>query len=104
MADDALREIPRRQPDLLFDVAVDDVVLPPGQMIAAGLAEGDGFPGDVLQLDGHVFEHVAEPGALVLAHAPQEAAGLAIRAAVLGQPRLCCRMRFDEGRPQPPGG
>jgi hypothetical protein len=33
---------------------------------AARLAEGDVLAGDVLQLDGHVLEHMAEPGALVL--------------------------------------
>jgi len=27
-----------------------------------------------LQLDRHVFEHMAEPGALVLTHAPEKSA------------------------------
>ncbi len=66
-------------------VLVDDRVHP-GRARAARLAEGDRFAGDVLQLDRHVLEHVAEPGALALAHAAEEAARLAVRAAVLGEP------------------
>ncbi len=61
--------------------------------MTARLAEGDVLAGDVLQLDRDVLEHVAEPGALVLVHAADEAAGLAIRAAVLGE--------AGQGRDQP---
>ena len=65
-------------------VFVDDGV-DAGLAGAARLAERDFLARDVLQLDGDVLEHVAEPRALVLAHAPQESAGLAVRAAVLGE-------------------
>ena len=47
-----------------------------GRTGAAGLAEGDCFARQVLQFDGHVLEHVAEPGAFVLAHAAVETARL----------------------------
>jgi hypothetical protein len=67
---------------------------------AAGLAEGDVFAGHVLQLDRRVLEHVPQPGALTLAHPAHEAAGLAVGAAVLGQPRQRRQQAVDEGRPQ----
>ena len=78
------RELAGGDAFLALRVLVDDRV-DAGLARAAGLAEGDVFAGDVLQLDRHVLEHVAEPGAFVLAHAAEEAAGLSIRAAVLGQ-------------------
>ena len=83
VADEAQREVPRRQPDLLFHEAVDDVVLPLGQMLAARLAEGDRRAGEDLELDGDVLQHVPHPGPLLLAQAAHEAAVLAIGAAVL---------------------
>ncbi len=47
-----------------------------------------------------MFQHVAEPGAFAFAHAADEAAGLAIRAAVFGQPRQGGDQTVDKGRPQ----
>ena len=60
-------------------------VYTPGLPGAARLAEGDFLARHVLQLDRDVLEHMAQPGAFVFAHPAQEAAGLAIGAAVLGQ-------------------
>ena len=70
---------------------------------AAGLAERDALAGDVLQLDRDVFEHVAEPRAVVLAHAPEKPAGLAIRAAVFLQARKGRGETVDERRAEPAG-
>ena len=50
-----------------------------------------------------MLEHVAEPGAVALAHAADEAARLAVGAAVLGEPRERRRERVDEGAAEPPG-
>ena len=85
VADDAQREIPRRQAHRLLDVAVDDVVLPLRQPLAARLAEGDRRAGEHLQLDGDVLQDVPHPGPLVLFHPPHEAAVLAVGAAVLAE-------------------
>src|SRR4030095_7858069 len=52
---------------------------------AARLAERDCFARYVLQLDREVVAQVTAPSAFVLAHAPQESTGLAVRAPVLGQ-------------------
>ena len=68
---------------------------------AARLAERDFLAGDVLQLDRDVLEHVAEPRAFVLAHAPEESAGLAVRAAVLGQSGQRGGQAIDVRRPEP---
>ena len=46
----------------------------------------------VLQLDGYVFEHMAQPGAFIFPHAPDESAGLAVRTAVC----LQAGQRFDQ--------
>src|SRR5262249_20090461 len=67
-----------------------------GHRRAARLAEGHRLAGNVLQLDRHVLEHVPEPGALALAHAAQEAAGLGIGAAMLGESRECLGECTDE--------
>ena len=58
----------------------------------ARLAEGDARARGVLQLDRDMLEHVAQPGALVLGQAADEAARLAVGAAVLAQAREC----FDQ--------
>ncbi len=68
----------------------------PGTPGAARLAEGHFLAGDVLQLDGDVLEHVAEPGTIALAHAPQQPPRLAVGAAVLSQARERGRERIDE--------
>src|SRR3546814_2944537 len=52
---------------------------------SSDVCSSDRLAGDVLQFDRDVLEHVTEPGALVLAHAPDEAARLAVRAAVVGE-------------------
>src|SRR6202030_308579 len=44
------------------------------------------------------------PGALALAHAAEKAAGLAVRAAVLGKARERLTQRIDEHAAQAPGG
>ncbi len=71
----------------LLGEAVDHVVLAGGQGLAASLAIGDWRTSQALELDRHVLEHVAEPGALVLAQPADEAARLAVRARVLVQGR-----------------
>ena len=71
---------------------------------AARLAERDVLAGDVLQFDRDVLEHVAEPGAFVLAHAAEEAARLAIRAAVLGEAGQGGGEPVDERAAEPAGG
>ena len=83
-AQQAQPELARGDAFVTLRVFVDDRV-DAGLVGAAGLAERDVFAGDVLQLDRDVLEHVPEPGAFVFAHAPEKAAGLAIRAAVFGQ-------------------
>jgi hypothetical protein len=71
---------------------------------AAGLAEGDVLTCDVLQFDRDVFEHVAEPGAFVFAHAAKKSARLAIRAAVFGEARERSRKSVDERAAEPARG
>jgi hypothetical protein len=71
---------------------------------AARLAEGDVLAGDVLQFDGHVLEDMPEPGAVGLAHAPDETARLAVRAAVLLQARKRGHQAVDIGRAEPARG
>ena len=70
---------------LAFCVLVDDGIVP-GLVRAPGLAEGHVLASDILQLERHVLEHVAEPGALVFVHAADESAGFLVGAAVLGEP------------------
>ena len=81
---------------------------PPGH--AARLAEADVFTGDVLQLDGHVFEHMPQPGALLLfgivadlgpaTQPPHEATGFAEAAAVFLQPGQRGQQAVDEAGAQ----
>ena len=70
----------------------------------SGLAEGDRLAGDILQLDRHVLEYVAQPGSFVLAHAPEEAARLPIRAAVLGETGQGLGKRVDKCSAEPARG
>ena len=70
---------------------------------AARLAEGDVFAGDVLQFDGDVFEHMAQPGAVAFVHAADEAAGLAVGTAMLGQAGQGRDQRGHEIGPEPAG-
>ena len=93
----------RPRADVLLFVLVDDVVLA-GLAVAARLAEGDLGAGDVLQLDRHVLEDVAHPGALVLAAAADEAPGLAVGAAVLCRPGSALEQAADEVLPEPAEG
>ena len=98
-------EIAGRDALLLLRVLVDHVSRRRAIVAdAARLAERDVLAGDVLQLDRDVLEHVAEPGAVVLAHAADEAAGLAIRAAVVGQARQRRDQPVDEAAPSLPVG
>src|SRR5581483_11064355 len=76
-------------------VLVDDRI-DPGRSCTASLAERHFLAGNVLQLDGHMLENVTEPGPLILAHAAQKPAGLAVRAAVFGQTGKCCDEPLDE--------
>ena len=84
-ADQPQPELAGRASLVALRVLVDDRIHPGGAR-AARLAERDRLARDVLQLDRHVLEDVPEPGALALAHAPVEAAGLAVGATVLGEP------------------
>ena len=88
------------EPDVLLLVLVDDVVVA-RRPVRAGLAEGDRLAGHVLQLDRHVLQDVAHPGALVLGQPADEPARLAVGAAVLLQPRERRDQRIGERLPQP---
>ena len=87
VVDDAQAELAGGDPHALFEKAVDDVILAARQVVAPRLAVGDAGAGQALELDRHVLEDVAEPGALVLGHAAHEAAGRVVRAGVLGERR-----------------
>ena len=88
-------ELARGDPLVALGVLVDDHVQA-GSAGAARLAEGDALARHVLQLDRDVLEHVAEPGALVLAHAPQETTRFAVGAPVLREARQCLGEGIDE--------
>ena len=64
---------------------------------AARLAERDVFTRGILQFDCHMLEHMPEPGTLAFLHAPDEAARLTIRTAVIGKARQGCNKCVDEG-------
>ncbi len=89
------RQFARGNAFLALGIFIDDGI-EPRAIHAPGLAEGDVLAGDVLQLERHVLEHVAEPGALVLVHAADEAAGFAVGTAVLGEAGQCRNQAVDE--------
>ena len=70
----------------VFLLVFKDHVVNAGAPGATRLSERHFHTGNVLKLDRHVLQHVAEPGALVFRHAADETARLAIGAAVLVQP------------------
>ena len=80
------REIAGGFGDPLLLVLVDDVIAA-RRAFAARLAEHDLRAGDLLQLDGDVLEHVAEPRPAVLVQTPHEAAFGAEGAGVAVQAR-----------------
>ena len=94
-AQQAERQFARGNAFLALGILIDDGI-EPRAIHAPGLAEGDVLAGDVLQLERHVLEHVAEPGALVLVHAADEAAGFAVGTAVLGEAGQCRNQAVDE--------
>src|SRR5579871_464309 len=96
-------ELAGRNALIALRVFVDDRVTA-GLAGAARLAEGHFLAGHVLQLDRDVLEHVPEPGALILTHAPEESARLAVRAAVLGKAGQCGGERIDEPGAETAGG
>ena len=81
---EAHRELAGGDAFLALGVFIDDRV-EPRLVEAARLAERDVLAGDVLQFERDVLEHMSEPGALVLVHAADEAAGFAVGTAVLGE-------------------
>jgi hypothetical protein len=101
----AQREFAGLQPLVPLFVLVDHVVHALGTG-AARLAEGHLDPGDVLQLDRHMLEHVPQPGPLILGESADEATGFAVAAAVLVQTGEGSQQRLDElgteagGRPR----
>ena len=103
-AQQAQRQFARGDAFLTLGVFVDDGVDARSAVDAAGLAEGDVLAGDVLEFDRNVFQHVAQPGAFALAHAAQEAAGLAVGTAVLGQAWHRGHQAVDEAGAQARGG
>src|SRR5262249_62270949 len=58
------------------------------------------FAGYILQLDRAVLEHMTEPGAVVLAHAPDKPSWGAVGAAMLVKPRKAVEQRVDERSPE----
>ena len=86
IVDERQREVARGLADALLLVLEDHVVVA-GRAFAAGLAEDGVRSGELLQLDGDVLEHVAEPGAAVLGEAAHEAAFGLERALVRAQAR-----------------
>jgi hypothetical protein len=80
----AHRKLARSDAFFALGIFIDDGV-EAGTVQATRLAEADVLAGDVLQFQRDVFEHVAEPGALVLVHAADESAGRLVGAAVLGE-------------------
>ena len=83
VVDQAYGEPAGREPDLLVDVAVDDVVAALLALDLAGLAAPDVVADDLLQRQGDVLGDVTEPGALV--EPLDEAAPAAAGAGVLAQ-------------------
>ena len=79
-------ELSGLQADFRLLVLVDHEVFT-GIAGTTGLAEGDRRAGHVLQFDRDMLEHVAEPGPLALVQPADEAAGLAVGAAMLVQAR-----------------
>ena len=78
-----------REPDLLVDVAVDDVVAALLALHLTGLAAPDVVADHLLEREGDVLGDVAEPGALV--QPLDETAATAARAGVLAQARAAPR-------------
>ena len=83
VVDQAYGEPAGLEPDLLVDVAVDDVVAALLALDLAGLAAPDVVADDLLQRQRHVLGDVAEPGALV--EPLHEAASTTAGAGVLAQ-------------------
>jgi hypothetical protein len=73
----------------------------PAHVGAARLAERDILAGDILQLDRHMLEHVAEPGALAFAQTPDEPARLPIGTSVLRERRQRLHQSIHEFAAQP---
>ena len=95
-------EFARRNAFLALRVFVDDRIH--ARLVhAARLAERDVLTRDVLQFDRDVFEHVPQPGALAFAHAPDESAWLAVRAAVLFETGQGGHEAVDETGTEAPG-
>ena len=84
-------------------VLVDHVVVARLAVDRASAAEGHGRPGHILQFDGDVLHHVAEPGTFVFPQPADEAAGFAIGAAVLVQARQGFEQAGDKGVAQARG-
>ncbi len=80
-------------------VLVDHVVMP-ARPLRAGLPEGDALPGHVLELQRHVLQDVAHPGAFALGQPPDEPARLAVGTAVLLEPGQRGNERVGKPRTQ----
>ena len=88
--------------DATLQVFVDDVVMT-RRVGGSRFAESDLAAGHVLQFDGDVLEHVAEPGALVFRQTPHEAARFAVRASVFLEAGQRLQQRIVEPLAQAPG-
>ena len=80
-------------------VLVDHVVVA-ARPLRAGLPEGDALAGDVLQLQRHVLQDVAHPGAFALGQPPDEPARLAVGTAMSLEPGQRGNERVGEPRTQ----
>ena len=92
-----LRELAGREPHVAVAVGEDHVVQPGLALQRTRAAEGHLDARHALQLERHVLHDVPHPGAVILTQATQEAARLAVAAAVLGKARQCLQQRPDEG-------
>ena len=92
---------PRARPPLL--VAVDDVVHARAAPALRVLPKLTGVAGEALQLDRHVLEHVAEPGALVLASCGARSRPARRRSSRARRGSAAPRAARRRSRGQPPG-
>ena len=96
-------QAPRFPADFLVAVLENDGVMPGLIGDRARAAESHRKSGDTLEFERHVLQHVSQPGALVLPHASQKAAGSIVGAGMFAQSRQRRHQTVDECRTQSGG-